>query len=127
VSFKRSKSITLVLIASLTTLTTGCSEDPGTQQLYSSRGDCLNDWQEERYCEPNVSSSYPSTHYYGPRYYVEGNEVRAMMRNGQMETVNQSVPMVRSLSTGGGSGHSLSATRGGFGGSSSAHVGRGGS
>lgn len=126
-SLKHSKSITLVLIASLTALTTACSEDPGNQQLYSSREDCLRDWQEDRYCERNATSSYPGARYFGPRYYVDGNKVSATTRSGQTEIVNPSIPMVRSLSTGGGSGHSLSVTRGGFGGSASAHFGRGGS
>ncbi len=124
-SVGHSKSITLVLIASLTAFATACNEDTGNQQLYGNRGDCLKDWREPRYCEQNTSSSYPRTFYYEPRYYVEGKEVSVTTRNGRTETVSKSIPVVRSISTGSGSGFSRSVTRGGFGGSASAHFGGG--
>jgi uncharacterized protein YgiB involved in biofilm formation len=128
-AIKHSKSVALVLLASVAVVSCAVpdEEDPGEQRLYRSKADCLAEWKEERYCERNTSAPYPGTYYYGPRFYRTGGRLVTVNGRGMVEPVAPDVPATRILGARGAPARSRSAAvvRGGFGGSALGHFGGG--
>jgi uncharacterized protein YgiB involved in biofilm formation len=93
------------------------------RDVYASLEDCRADWGRVEECEAASStgtrSSASGSHYYGPRYYwssASGHHDDLRPRPGSRA---QSVANISRASGGSSGGSSIS--RGGFGGSSSAH------
>jgi uncharacterized protein YgiB involved in biofilm formation len=75
-SMKRSKEITLVLIASASFVS--CSSPPSDthRELYANREKCVEDWGSEDRCEQQSGGRY-----WGPRYYYYGGRPFYFPRN----------------------------------------------
>jgi uncharacterized protein YgiB involved in biofilm formation len=66
---KRSRTITLSLIATLSLGLQGCSSKQATsRELYESKQKCIEDWGSEQECEEDKNTRY----YYGPHYFYSG-------------------------------------------------------
>ena len=118
---KRSRAITLTLLASATVLLTSCSSEQTTKrELYQNKDGCVQDWGAEDKCEPTTSG-----HFYGPHYYWHtGVPYYFPLQGGNPEPVRTG--HISTLTHGASSPHSIGAisssvTRGGFGHSSSSH------
>jgi uncharacterized protein YgiB involved in biofilm formation len=119
---KRSRAITLTLLASATVLLTSCSSQQTTKrELYQNKEKCVQDWGAEDKCEPASSGHY----FYGPHYYWYsgrsyyfplGGGSPEPVRTGHISTLSQSATSPHSIGA-----VSSSVTRGGFGHSSSSH------
>ena len=62
---KRSKQITLVLIASASLVACGPSTQDTRREIYGTREKCVEDWGSGDDCEQQPGSGY----YHGPHYY----------------------------------------------------------
>jgi uncharacterized protein YgiB involved in biofilm formation len=65
---KRSKEITLILIASASLAACGPSTQDTRREIYGTREKCLEDWGSEEDCEQQAGSGY----YHGPHYFYRG-------------------------------------------------------
>jgi uncharacterized protein YgiB involved in biofilm formation len=118
---KRSRTITLTLLASAAVMLTACSDSQETKrELYSSKERCVEDWGSEDKCEPAESGRYHGPHYYWysgrPYYFPRGSTDPQPVNTGRFAGLRE----------GGTSSHSIgsvksSVSRGGFGSSSSFH------
>jgi hypothetical protein len=112
---RRSAHVSLLLLGSAATLA-GCGSSNGVdlhQQRYSSREECMRDWNSERDCANVGPSGYG---YYGPRYYWNPSLGRPVVveRDGTERVAAGS----RVYGTSSANGETLSAgrvSRGGFG------------
>jgi uncharacterized protein YgiB involved in biofilm formation len=108
---KRSAHVTLILLGAAAALT-GCSdEDTDRRDVYRNQADCVQDWGDEKKCEPVRDGSYHSSYWYGPMYHPG-----SYGRTGNTSVASSSVARSGSHAV---ATHSVS--RGGFGGSASAH------
>jgi uncharacterized protein YgiB involved in biofilm formation len=120
-AMKRSRVITLTLLASATVLLTACSSEQATRrEMYQNKQKCVEDWGSDDKCEATSSG-----HYYGPHYYWSSGRPYYYPRNGSSPEIVRSGHM-SSLTQGGHSANSISSisssvSRGGFGHSSSSH------
>ena len=101
-------SLTLVLIGAAALTACGENKDTETRDVYRTRADCQRDWgQDEQKCEP-VRSGPHSGFFYGPSYGYgrSGTSIGSSMapRSGSSALSSTTV------------------SRGGFGGSASAHA-----
>jgi uncharacterized protein YgiB involved in biofilm formation len=124
---KRSRKITLTLIASISIAACGGTDEQATKrEIYKSKEECKEDWGGEENCEETVTTgghrSYHGPHYFyssgRPYYFPRGSET-PMPAGSHMNFSGVSEGMSSAKS----SGHVASThiTRGGFGGSSSSH------
>ena len=115
---RSSGGITLVLIGAASLGGCGDSQPPTTRDLYRTRADCVQDWGEERKCEP-AGGSRGNSYWYGPGYSARADDPagRAAATT-QKDTITQ--PRQGS--------HAIAShvSRGGFGFSSTAHASSGG-
>jgi uncharacterized protein YgiB involved in biofilm formation len=123
---KKSRKITLTLIASACIAASACSSDQKTQRdVYASKDACANDWGSNECEQDNRGTSYHGPHYYyyggRPWYFPRGSETPVEtrplqgaynMRPGGLHSPN-AVSSVTSSRT----------VRGGFGASSFFHGG----
>jgi uncharacterized protein YgiB involved in biofilm formation len=119
---KRSRAITLTLLASATVMLTACggNEQATTRELYRNKEKCVEDWGSEDKCEATANGRY-----HGPNYYWYGGRPYYFPRSGgdpQPTTTGH----MSNLTQGGRSSNSISSvsssvSRGGFGHSSSFH------
>lgn len=118
---KRSRTITLTLLASATVLLTACGSDQTTtRELYGNKQKCVEDWGSEDKCEQTSGGRYYGPHYYWhsgrPYYFPRGGGDPEPARSGHFSTLTQGSRSANSIS-------SISGTvsRGGLGSSSSFH------
>jgi uncharacterized protein YgiB involved in biofilm formation len=115
---KSSARVTLVLLGAAALAS--CSQDESTLQrdLYDTKEDCLKDWGDELKCAEQSSpgptgSSYRGGYWYGPMYRPGQHGSSAIARS--HGTVDSARPGSHSVGT-------AHISRGGFGGSASAHA-----
>ena len=115
---KRSARITLVLLGAAAL--SSCDDQSERRDVYASRQDCVQDWGEEKKCEPAPDSAAPSgrTHsgggyFWGPLY--SGHNYRYGSGSGS-SALSSARTGSRAISS-----TSSSISRGGFGSSSSSH------
>lgn len=118
---KRSRTITLTLLASATVLLTACGSDQATtRELYSSKEKCVEDWGSEDDCEVTANNRYHGPHYYWyggrPYYFSRGGGDPKPVTTGRMATLREGGRSSNSIGS-----ISSTVSRGGFGGSSSFH------
>lgn len=76
---KRSRTITLTLIATLSFGLQGCSQKQATsRELYETKQKCIEDWGSEQDCEEDKNTRY----YYGPHYFYSGGRPLYFPRGG---------------------------------------------
>ena len=109
---KRSAAVTLVLAGSLA----GCGEPVPQQDAYRSLADCQRDWGASQQCQPARDGRYASGYHYGPSYFGSST-TSGQPRPSPNAMASNFTPGARSVASGLGS----SASRGGFGSTSSAH------
>ena len=66
-SRKRSAQVTLVLLGAAA-LGACSGDDADRRDVYRTRADCVQDWGDEKKCEPARDGQYASSYWYGPRY-----------------------------------------------------------
>ena len=120
---KRSKEIALTLLASVSLVAGGCSQEQMTKrEVYKTRQQCIDDWGSEEECEQDRSGGYFGPHYvyWGghPYYYPRGSVDPVPVRgNAQFAGVREGMRSAYSA----GTISDRHITRGGFGKSSSFH------
>jgi uncharacterized protein YgiB involved in biofilm formation len=82
---KRSREITLILIASASLVACGPSTQDTRREIYGTRDKCAEDWGSGDDCEQQAGSGY----YHGPHYFYRGG-VPYIFRRGadQAQPVN---------------------------------------
>ncbi|MEO5357623.1 MAG: hypothetical protein H7844_10040 [Nitrospirae bacterium YQR-1] len=122
---KRSKLISLVLLASTTLV--ACSEDRGSRttsrEVYKTREDCIRDWDRADNCQRRMTGGgYQGPHYFfygGNSYYIPPGSEKPQPMSSSMVHHSETLGSRRS--------HSISThetthiVRGGFGASSLHH------
>jgi uncharacterized protein YgiB involved in biofilm formation len=98
---RASRSITLVLIG--TAALYGCGEETTRHDVYRTRADCLQDWNQDNKCEP-VRSGPHTGFYYGPGVRSSADAGTGLPRTGSRAVASANVP------------------RGGFGATGSSHA-----
>lgn len=123
---KRSRKITLTLIASISIAACGGDSEQATRrEIYKSKEECLKDWGDDDNCEETYSSghrSYHGPHYFyssGSPYYFRRGETSPTPVGSHMNFSRVGEGASSSFSSGRVSSTHIS--RGGFGGSSSSH------
>ncbi|OQX08464.1 MAG: hypothetical protein BWK76_23555 [Desulfobulbaceae bacterium A2] len=120
---KRSRTITLTLLASVAVSLTACKSVQETKrELYNSRDRCVEDWGTGDKCEPSGAGGG----YYGPHYYWHSSGRPYYYPSGASDPQPVSHGRFASMREGSHSSHSTgtvksSVSRGGFGHSSSSH------
>jgi uncharacterized protein YgiB involved in biofilm formation len=99
---RSSASITLVLIGTAAALY-GCGEETSRHDVYRTRADCLQDWNQDSKCDP-VRSGPHTGFYYGPGVRSSGDAGTGLPRTGSHAVASANVP------------------RGGFGATGSSHA-----
>ncbi|MBI5847749.1 MAG: hypothetical protein HZB31_07365 [Nitrospirae bacterium] len=113
---KRSKAISLTLIATVSLCLQGCSHKQATnRELYESKQKCIEDWGSEQECEEDKNTRY----YYGPHYYYRGGRPLYFPRGGDDPVPVADSAKFSKVAEGAKSGSSLSRV-------TSTHVSRGG-
>jgi len=108
---RRSAHVALVLLGSAALA--GCGDSAERRDLYASRQDCVQDWGDEKKCEPappGTTSSRPHTgggYFWGPRY--SGSSYRSSSSVGSASVRSGSHAISSSSVSRGGFGHSASA------------------
>ena len=122
---KRSKKITLTLIASISLVACGDESQPTKRAVYANKQDCIGDWGNEKDCEEVLQQgarSYYGPHYfynYGRPYYIPSGSqdpkpVSSTAAFSRVSEGMQSSTAIRSI-------HTSSVARGGFGAHASSH------
>ena len=121
---KRSKTITLSLLATLSLTLGGCSSQQSTKrEIYQTKQDCLEDWGTEESCEEDKTNRV----YHGPHYFYRGgypyyfrsgmDDPMPVDRRARFSSVPEGGQSMKSA----GSLSSARTIRGGFGRASSFH------
>jgi len=118
---KRSRVISLTLLASATVLLTACSSEQATKrEVYQNKQKCVEDWGSDDKCEVTSSGHYYGPHYYWssgrPYYYPHGGGTPELAQTGRISSLTQGGRSANSISSISGS-----VSRGGFGHASSSH------
>jgi uncharacterized protein YgiB involved in biofilm formation len=117
---KSSSRVTLVLLGAAALASCGQEESTLRRDLYSSKEDCLKDWGDELKCaeqnSPGRTGGYHGGYWYGPSYRSGQYGSSAIARS--HGTVDSARPGSHAV----GTSH---ISRGGFGGSGSAHASSG--
>jgi uncharacterized protein YgiB involved in biofilm formation len=75
---KRSKEITLVLLASASLVSCGPQTQETKREIYPNRAKCVEDWGREDQCEEQAGGRYYGPHYFysrgRPYYYPRGKD-----------------------------------------------------
>ncbi|MEW6665180.1 MAG: hypothetical protein AB1512_08170 [Thermodesulfobacteriota bacterium] len=122
---KRSKKITLTLIASISLAACGGESQPTKREVYANKQDCIDDWGNEKDCEEVVRQG--TSYYHGPHYFYSGGRPYYIPSGSQdpkpvsAAAAFSKVPEGRLSSTATRSVHTASVVRGGFGASASFH------
>lgn len=99
---KRSVSVPLIILGSLALSSCGGQPDNDVQQqVYNSRAECEQDWNDGQSCTDNENGDPPNDrnpHYiygprwYGPRYYWDHNMQRPVQlyQDGRTRVINNS-------------------------------------
>lgn len=113
---KRSKEISLILIASASFVSCGAPSSETHRELYANRQKCQEDWGSEDRCEEQREGRY-----YGPRYIYSGGRPFYYPRNsekpvplGQQGQFSRLSPGMKSLNSS-GTFTTSHISRGGFG------------
>jgi uncharacterized protein YgiB involved in biofilm formation len=114
---KRSAHVTLILLGAAALASCGGADEAEQRDVYASRADCVQDWGDEKKCEPVRDGNYRSSYWYGPSYRPSSYSHTSGSSIGTSSVSAR--PGSHSVAT-----HSVS--RGGFGGSASAHSSGGG-
>ena len=121
---KRSRTITLSLIATLSLGFQGCSHKQATsRELYESKQKCIEDWGSEQDCEEDKNTRY----YYGPHYFYRSGRPLYFPRGNEEPVAVPDSAKFSKVPEGARSGHSTSRvtsthiSRGGFGSTGSSH------
>jgi uncharacterized protein YgiB involved in biofilm formation len=113
---KRSKEITLILIASASLAACGPSSQDTRREIYASREKCVEDWGSEDDCDQQSGGSYHGPHYFYrggvPYYYRRGADQAQPL--GAANKFSRLAPGTASLNSS-GSLTTSHMTRGGFG------------
>ena len=113
---KRSRTITLSLIATLSLGLQGCSSKQATsRELYETKQQCIEDWGSEQECEEDNNTRY----YYGPHYYYRSGRPFYFPRGNDEPVPVADSARFSKVAEGGRSGRSISRV-------SSTHISRGG-
>ncbi|OQX14308.1 MAG: hypothetical protein BWK76_14850 [Desulfobulbaceae bacterium A2] len=120
---KRSRTITLTLLASVAVSLTACRSVQETKrELYNSRDRCVEDWGVEDRCESSGTGGFYGPHYYWrsgtPYYYPRGGGDPQPVSQGHFAKVREGTFSPNST----GTVSSSISRRGGFGRSSSSHA-----
>ncbi len=105
---RKSQAITLLFVS---LIVAGCDDGPYDQDFYTSKADCVKEWNDEGRCHEGSHGIYGHG-FYGPHYYGYGN---GLMQLDDGHTVSR-----------GGSGSAVSTAKGLYGSSSSGYTSRGG-
>ena len=122
---KRSKKITLTLIASISLAACGGESQPTKRSVYANKQDCIDDWGNEKDCEEVQQQSTRA--YYGPHYFYSGGRPYYVPSGSQEPKPVSSAAAFSKVSEGMQSStatrsvHTSSVVRGGFGASASSH------
>lgn len=123
---KRSVKVPLLVLGSVAALS-GCSSESEPdwdikQQLYASREECLQDWNDEESCTQSISiddnfNTHPNGHWYGPRYYWDRdiNRPIQLRSDGTTRVLRNTFIDATKGSATGKNLHMGSISRGGFG------------
>lgn len=113
---KRSRTITLSIIATVSLGLQGCSHKQTTsRELYESKQKCIEDWGSEQECEEEKTSR----HYYGPHYFYRSGRPLFFPRGGDDPVPVADSAKFSKVAEGSRSGHSINRV-------TSTHISRGG-